>query len=116
MRKRTITVNGFSKIYSMTGWRIGYVVSSKLIISEIVKMQQSAVSCATAFAQKGAVAALNGPPDFLWKMLSEFTRRRDFIVDGLNEVMGLSVVSVISGRRPLIGLGVGLFGLIIGSL
>jgi len=89
---RVITANGFSKAYAMTGWRIGYVVSSKLIISEIVKVQQSVVSCATAFAQKGAVAALRGPPDFLLKMLSEFTRRRDFIVDGLNEVRGLSVV------------------------
>jgi aminotransferase len=86
-----ITVNGFSKAYAMTGWRLGYVVASKTIVSEIVKMQQNVVACPTAFAQKGAVMALRGPQDFLLKMLSEFQRRRDFIVNGLNDVSGLSV-------------------------
>ena len=86
-----MTLNGFSKAYAMTGWRLGYVVASKQIISELVKVQQTAVSCPTAFAQKGAVEALRGPQDSLTKMKEEFERRRNIIIDGLNGISGLSV-------------------------
>jgi len=88
---RVITVNGFSKAYAMTGWRIGYVVASKILVSEIVKIQQSAVSSATTFAQKGAVEALRGPQEPMIKMVEEFSRRREVIIERLNEVKGFSV-------------------------
>jgi aspartate/methionine/tyrosine aminotransferase len=89
--EQVITLNGFSKAYAMTGWRLGYVVASKQIISELVKVQQTAVSCPTAFAQKGAVEALRGPQDSLTKMKEEFECRRNIIIDGLNGISGLSV-------------------------
>jgi len=89
---RVLTVNGFSKAYAMTGWRIGYLVGSKAIISEAVKMQQSALASATSFAQIGAVAALRGPQEPVTEMVREFERRRNVIVDGLNKVKGFSVV------------------------
>jgi aspartate/methionine/tyrosine aminotransferase len=89
---RIITVNGFSKAYAMTGWRVGYVVASKMIISEVVKMQQSALSSVTTFAQKGAVAALRGPQEPVLNMLKEFEKRREVIIDGLNKIEGFSVI------------------------
>lgn len=88
---RVITVNGFSKAYAMTGWRVGYAVASKAITSAMVKMQQSAVSSGTTFAQKGAAAALRGPQEPLQKMLREFEKRREVIIDGLNKIEGFSV-------------------------
>jgi aminotransferase len=91
-RDRILTVNGFSKAYAMTGWRLGYLVGSKAIISEAVKMQQSALASATSFAQKGAVEALRGPQEPVTEMVKEFQRRRGVIIDGLNNVKGFSVV------------------------
>lgn len=88
---RIITLNGFSKAYAMTGWRIGYVVASKEIISQCVKLQQSAVASATTFAQRGAVEALKGPQESIEKMAKEFARRRDVIFEGLSKVKGFSV-------------------------
>lgn len=88
---RIITVNGFSKAYAMTGWRIGYAVANKTITSEIVKMQQSAVASAATFAQKGAVEALRGPQQPIHEMVEEFAKRRELIVDGLNDVKHFSV-------------------------
>ena len=88
---RVLTVNGFSKAYAMTGWRIGYLVGSKAIISAAVKMQQSALGSATSFAQKGAVQALRGPQKPVTEMVREFERRRNVIIDGLNKVKGFSV-------------------------
>lgn len=88
---RIITVNGFSKAYAMTGWRVGYVVANKAIISEIVKMQQSALSSVTTFAQIGAVAALKGPQEPVINMLRELERRRKIMIEGLNEIEGFSV-------------------------
>lgn len=88
---RMIVVGGFSKAYAMTGWRIGYAVANKTIISTMIKMQQSAVSSGTTFAQKGAVAALRGPQEPLQKMLKEFQKRREVIIGGLNKIEGFSV-------------------------
>jgi len=88
---RIITVNGFSKAYAMTGWRVGYLVASKQLVPEILKMQQSAVASATTFAQKGAVEALRGPQEPVFKMVKEFEKRRAVIIDGLNKVKSFSV-------------------------
>lgn len=88
---RVMTLNGFSKAYAMTGWRIGYLVGSTAIISAAVKTQQSLLASATTFAQKGAVEALRGPQEPVKNMVKEFARRRDIIIDGLNKVKGFSV-------------------------
>lgn len=90
-KDRVLTINGFSKAYAMTGWRIGYLVGSKAIVSAAVKMQQSALASATSFAQKGAVEALRGPQGPVAKMVKEFEKRRNVIIDGLNKVKGFSV-------------------------
>jgi aspartate/methionine/tyrosine aminotransferase len=88
---RIITLNGFSKAYAMTGWRIGYLIASKEIVGQSVKLQQSAVASATTFAQKGAIEALKGPQDSIRKMAEEFAKRREVIFDGLSRIDGFSV-------------------------
>ncbi len=89
MFERTITLNGFSKAYAMTGWRLGWMVAPEKIIKEVIKIQQHSISCAVSFAQKGGVAALKGPQDTVKEMVAEFKARRDMIVDGLNAIPGL---------------------------
>ena len=61
MRERTVTINGFSKIYAMDGWRLGYVAADKEWMSALIRIHQYTTVCATTFAQWGAVEALNGP-------------------------------------------------------
>ena len=84
MAGRTITVNGFSKAYAMTGWRLGYAVAPAGIIKEMSKVQQHSVSQATTFAMWGAVAALNGDQRCVEEMRAEFDRRRKFVISELN--------------------------------
>jgi aspartate aminotransferase len=88
MSERTLTQNGFSKAYAMTGWRLGYVAGPTEIVRQIMKIHSHSVTCATSFAQRGAVAALNGPQDFIGEMVSAWDRRRKLIVDGLNQIPG----------------------------
>lgn len=90
MFERTVTLNGFSKSYAMTGWRLGWVLASEEIIKQIQKIQQHSISCATSFAQKGGVAALKGTQEPVKEMVSEFKKRRDLIVEGINSIPGLS--------------------------
>jgi aspartate aminotransferase len=90
MFERTITLNGFSKSYAMTGWRLGWILASKEIIKEIKKIQQHSLTCAVSFAQKGGVAALKGPQKPAKDMVSEFKARRDLIVEGINSIPNLS--------------------------
>jgi aspartate aminotransferase len=80
MAERTITINGFSKAYAMTGWRLGYAVAPVAIIREMSKVQQHSVSQATTFAQWGAVAALSGDQRCVEEMRLEFDRRRKYII------------------------------------
>lgn len=87
--ERTITVNGFSKTYAMTGWRLGYLAGAKDFISEANKVQQHTVGCAASFAQRGAVAALTTAHGSTEAMLSEYAIRRKLIVDGLNDIPGI---------------------------
>jgi aspartate aminotransferase len=84
MYERTITLNGFSKSYAMTGWRIGWLVAHKDLMKPIDKVQQHTLTCCTSFAQKGALAALRGPQKCVEDMRAEFLRRRDFMVGRLN--------------------------------
>ena len=86
MFDRTVTVNGFSKTYSMTGWRLGWLVAPKPIFKEISKVQEHSITCATAFAQKAGVAALRGPMEPLQKMVAEFRARRDVILSELAKI------------------------------
>jgi aspartate aminotransferase len=89
MADRTLTVNGFSKSYAMTGWRLGYVAARREIISEVLKVHSHSVTCATSFVQAGAVAALTGPQDCIAEMRAAYTRRRALVTDGFNAIPGL---------------------------
>ncbi len=80
MAERTITINGFSKSYAMTGWRLGYAVAPIEIIRQMSKVQQHSVSQATTFAMWGAVAALKGDQHCVEEMRQEFDRRRKYII------------------------------------
>jgi len=86
MHERTITVNGFSKAYAMTGWRLGYAVAPKEIIAEMSKVQQHSVSQVTTFAMWGGVAALKGDQSCVREMHDEFDRRRNYIIPELNRM------------------------------
>jgi aminotransferase len=85
MRERTITVNGFSKAYAMTGWRIGYLSAPEKICKEILKIHQHISTCATSFAQKGALAALKGPQKCVKEMVREYQKRRDLLLEGISQ-------------------------------
>lgn len=89
MEDRTITVNGFSKAYAMTGWRLGYAVAPPEIIRYMLKVQQHTVSQATTFVMWGGVAALNGDQNPVERMRQEFDRRRLFVLKELTS-MGLT--------------------------
>jgi aspartate aminotransferase len=86
MQDRTITVNGFSKAYAMTGWRLGYIHARPDIIKPMMKIQSHSVSSATTFVQYGGIAALEGPQEPVTEMVERFRMRRDILVDGLNEI------------------------------
>lgn len=89
MAERTLTFNGFSKAYAMTGWRLGYVAGPKPFISEIEKVHSHSVTCATSFVQAAGVVALEGPQDFISEMVVAWDRRRRAVTDGLNAVKGI---------------------------
>jgi aspartate aminotransferase len=90
LKPRTIVVNGVSKAYSMTGWRIGWACGPKEIMAAMTKMQSQSTSNATSISQKASVEALNGPQDALPPMVAEFEKRRTYIVDRLNAIPGVS--------------------------
>jgi aminotransferase len=90
MEDRTITLNGFSKAYAMTGWRIGYVVAGKTLSSTLRKLHYYATLCPNAVSQKAALAALTGPQDCVKEMVSEYRRRRELLLNRLKEVESVS--------------------------
>jgi aspartate aminotransferase len=90
MFDRTVTVHGFSKTYSMTGWRLGWLVAPPALFKEISKVQEHTITCATAFAQKAGVAALRGPAAPLEAMVKEFRARRELVLSALAKIDGLS--------------------------
>ena len=89
MVERTIVLDGFSKAYSMTGWRVGYGVFPKGMVDAVCLLQVNAASHAASFTQRAAITALRGPQDSVGTMVSEFRRRRDRIVEGLNALPGI---------------------------
>lgn len=86
MESNTITVNGFSKAYAMTGWRLGYAYGPKHVIKMMVKVQQHTATCAPSFIQRAAITALNKCDRYVKEMVDEFKKRRDFIVEGLKRI------------------------------
>ena len=91
--EHTIIVHGFAKAWSMTGWRLGWCAAPEPIAKAIDAVQSHSTSNPTSFAQKGAVAALNGPQDHLPKWLAEFARRRTYAFTKLNAMPGVSCVN-----------------------
>ncbi len=89
MLDRTIILDGFSKTYAMTGWRLGYGIFPEWLAPLIAKLQVNATSCTASFTQRAGVEALNGSQDGARTMVAEFRRRRDAIVRGLNQVPGV---------------------------
>ena len=90
LKGRTLTMNGVSKSYSMTGWRIGYAAGPKEIIKAIAKIQSQSTSNPTSISQAAAVEALNGTQSFIKERADSFKKRRDFVVDSLNKIEGIS--------------------------
>lgn len=88
MLEKTIILDGFSKIYAMTGWRIGYGVMPEWLVDAVNKLMVNSNSCTASFTQRAAIAALTGPQDGPEKMVAEFRRRRDAFCDGLNQTPG----------------------------
>lgn len=91
-KDRTIILDGFSKTYAMTGWRAGYGVMNTELVPIIAKLQTNSTSCTNAFVQKGCIEALTGPQDEVDKMVAEFKKRRDVMVDELNSIKGFSCI------------------------
>ncbi|MDA8090521.1 MAG: pyridoxal phosphate-dependent aminotransferase [Nitrospiraceae bacterium] len=115
IKKRTIVINGVSKAYSMTGWRIGYAAGPAALIKAMTSMQSQSTSNPASISQAAAVEALKGSQDSVKTMAAEFDKRRKFIVDGLNAIDGIKCIpptgafyafpntSALYGRSPEIG-------------
>jgi aspartate/methionine/tyrosine aminotransferase len=88
MLEKTIILDGFSKTYAMTGWRMGYGVMPEWLVDAVTKLMVNSNSCTASFTQRAGIAALNGPKDCVDAMVAEFRRRRDIIVAGLNQIPG----------------------------
>jgi aspartate aminotransferase len=89
VQDRTILLNGFSKTYAMTGWRLGYGVMPEELAVHITRLMTNSNSCTATFTQWAGIEALEGPQDASQKMVEEFRRRRDVIVPGLNAIKGI---------------------------
>ena len=89
----TVTISGFSKAYAMTGWRLGYVVSSEEISHQMLKVQQHTVGCAGSFIQSGGVAALAGCQRRITEMVVSYQQRRDRLVSGLEKINGITCIA-----------------------
>jgi aspartate aminotransferase len=93
IKNKTLVVNGLSKSYAMTGWRIGFAAGPKEIIKSMTNIQSQSTSNPTSIAQKAAVEALTGPQDFIRTMLAEFDKRRRFLITELNTITGISCLT-----------------------
>jgi len=90
MKEKTILLDGFSKTYAMTGWRLGYGVMRKDLAQKVTQLMINSNSCTCAFVQMAGVEALRGPQDEAKKMVADFKRRREIIVPGLNKIEGIT--------------------------
>ena len=93
LKERVLTMNGVSKAYSMTGWRIGYAAGPKEIIKAIAKIQSQSTTNPSSISQAAAVEALNGTQDFIKERATSFQERRDFVVKALNETDGIECLN-----------------------
>ncbi|WP_226980766.1 MULTISPECIES: pyridoxal phosphate-dependent aminotransferase [Thermomicrobium] len=89
MAERTVILDGFSKTYAMTGWRLGYGVAPRWLAEHLVRLAVNCHSCVPGFTQRAGLAALRGPQDAVDRMVAEFRRRRDAVVAGLNSLPGV---------------------------
>ena len=94
LKSRTLTVNGVSKAYAMTGWRVGYGGGPRELIAAMAVVQSQSTTNPSSISQAAAIAALTGPQDVLVERRTAFQRRRDIVVDALNAIDGVSC------RRP----------------
>ncbi|PSB49006.1 pyridoxal phosphate-dependent aminotransferase [Chroococcidiopsis sp. CCNUC1] len=92
MKERTILLDGYSKTYAMTGWRLGYGVAPQLLAQKLEQLTINSNSCTCSFTQIAGIEALTGTQEFVEQMVDEFRQRRDFIVDGLNAIAGIECV------------------------
>ena len=93
MVDQTILLDGFSKTYAMTGWRMGYSVAPRWLTDAMAQLQTNSTSCTASFIQRAGIEALTGPQDSVKAMEQEFWRRRDQLVDDLNDIEGVSCQS-----------------------
>ena len=93
MLERTIILDGFSKTYAMTGWRIGFGVMPLDLVEPISRLVTNSVSCTASFVQMAVMEAMDGPQNDAYRMVAEFKRRRDIIVNGLNRIPGIRCLS-----------------------
>ncbi|WP_411680602.1 pyridoxal phosphate-dependent aminotransferase [Clostridium thailandense] len=90
VKDQVLVINSFSKAYAMTGWRIGYIIGNKDIISVMPKLQEGIVSCVSTFTQKAALEAYTGSQEAVEQMHADYLRRRDILIDGLNNIPGIT--------------------------
>jgi aspartate/methionine/tyrosine aminotransferase len=90
MRERTIVVDGFSKAYAMTGWRLGYAIMPERLAKTVTLFNNNTFSCVATFVQMAGIAALTGPDEAVLRMNEVFRTRRDRLVNGLNQIAGIS--------------------------
>jgi aspartate/methionine/tyrosine aminotransferase len=90
MKEKTIILDGFSKTYAMTGWRLGYGVMRKDLAQKIAQLMTNSNSCTCTFIQRAGIEALKGPQNEVEKMVTEFRKRREIIVSGLNKIKGIT--------------------------
>jgi len=93
LKDKTIVVNGVSKTYAMTGWRIGYMAGPEEISAAVAKLQSQNTSNPTSIAQKASVEAIRGPQDSVAKMVAAFDERRKYVVGALNSIPGVSCLN-----------------------
>src|SRR5206468_1533656 len=92
MKERTIILDGFSKSYAMTGWRLGFGVMPVPLAEHVTRLMTNSASCTATFIQQAGVAALEGDDTPVQAMVAEFRQRRDLVVDGLNRIPGVTCV------------------------
>lgn len=93
MKERTVLLDGFSKIYAMTGWRLGYGIMNKALAEQVTRLETNCDSCTATFTQLAGIEAYTGPQTETEKMVKEFKERRDIIVEGLNNIKGIKCLS-----------------------
>ncbi|MFH0778465.1 MAG: pyridoxal phosphate-dependent aminotransferase [Candidatus Eisenbacteria bacterium] len=93
MQEKTIILDGYSKTYATTGWRLGFGVMNETLARHVARLQTNCTSCTCSFIQRAGMAALTGPQAESQKMVAEFKKRRDIIVKGLNSIKGVSCLT-----------------------